>query len=590
MATIHEALLIALDHHRAGRLNDAATLYRRVLEADSGQPDAWQFLGVLHAQSGRAATGRAMLHRAAALRPDGAGTHSNLAGVLQTLGESAAAEASYRRTLRLAPTLADAHAGRASALRALSRADMARDSAIRALALEPAHGEALANAADALLACHQPDDAEAAARRALRMRPDLTAAWMTLGSALTMADRWEEAVPAYRTALALDPRYGEAWENWAALLAKLGRFGESLAGFDRAEALRPSPLLWVTRGIAKMAMARPAEALTDFDRALESRPDDSGLRWNRGFARLLIGDYAGAWPEVEHRRADTRTELPWRTFPQPTWRGEDVAGRTLLLYAEQGFGDTLQFVRYAPLAAARGARVLLEVQPQLVRLLSGLPGVERVFGRGEPLPDFDLECPLMSLPRAFATEPDSVPAAPYLRPDPAQARRWRDRIGDGEALKVGLVWAGNPRFPGDRLRSPRLEGMRAVLDVPGVRVFGLQAGPGRADLEGADLPPGFTDLGPELKDFTDTAAIMANLDLVISSCTAPAHLAGALGVPLWVVLPFSPDWRWLLDREDSPWYPTARLFRQTRVGDWASVGRRVADALRYRQAERQPAD
>jgi len=260
--------------------------------------------------------------------------------------------------------------------------------------------------------------------------------------------------------------------------------------------------------------------------------------------------------------------------------GEDIAGRTILLYAEQGLGDTLQFVRYAPQVAARGARVLLEVQPPLVSVLSGLQGVERVIARGEPLPDFDVECPLMSLPRAFGTTLGNVPTAPYLRPDSQRAAHWRERLRGGEGLKVGLVWAGNPRFPGDRLRSPRLEGLRAVLDVPGVRFFGLQKGPGREDLERVPVPDGFTDLGPEIDDFADTAAIMANLDLVISSCTGPAHLAGALGVPLWVVLPYSPDWRWLTAREDSPWYPTARLFRQSRVGDWADVAERAADALR----------
>ncbi|CAO3429728.1 tetratricopeptide repeat protein [Azospirillum doebereinerae] len=602
MATIAEALLAALDHHQAGRLNEAATLYGRILDADPEQPDAAQLLGVLLAQANQPTEGKRFLRRASVLRPGSAETLSNLAGVLRLLGESAAAEAAYRRALRIAPLLADAHANRAGALRALSRPDEAARSAERALALDPAHAEGLVNRADADVALGRAAAGEAGARRALAMQGGLAAAWMVLGSALCLTNRWDEAEPAYRRAVDLDPRYGEAWENWGALLAKLGRFEEALAAFDQAEALRPGALLCVTRGIAKLAMARPLEAVADFDRALAARPNDAGLHWNRGFAQLLAGHWAEGWPEIDWRRFEVNTALPWRAFPQPTWRGEDLAGRRILLYAEQGFGDTLQFARYAPLVAVRGGRVLLEVQPPLVSLLSGLPGVERVFARGEPLPEFDLECPLMSLPRAFGTAVDSVPPAPYLTPDPARVRRWRERIGAGPeetaresvqermgqgagtrpGLRVGLVWAGNPRFPGDRLRSPRLDGMLPVLEVPGVRFFGLQMGPGRADL---GLVPGsadFTDLGPEIADFTDTAAIMANLDLVISSCTGPAHLAGALGVPLWVLLPFSPDWRWLLEREDSPWYPTARLFRQTRVGDWQGVAARVAAALRAR--------
>ncbi|MCW2236255.1 tetratricopeptide repeat protein [Azospirillum canadense] len=589
MATITEALLAAVDHHQAGRLNEAATLYARILEADPEQPDAAQLLGVLYAQAGHAAKGVGLLRRSLASRPDSAGGQSNLGGALHSLGDAAGAEDAFRRALRLDPGLADAHASRAGALRALGRAGEGAASAARALALDPIHAEALANRADSLLALRRAPAAEMAARRALAVRPAFPEAQMALGSALAAQHRWDGAEVAYRAALACRPRLAEAWENLGALLAKLGRFDESLAAFAEAEALRPGPSLWAARGTALVAMARPAEALADIDRALAARPQDAGLHWNRGFARLLAGDYAGGWPEFDWRRHDQGAEPPWRTFPQPTWSGpgagEDIAGRTILLYAEQGLGDTLQFMRYVPLVAARGARVILEVQPPLLSVLEGMEGADRVIARGDPLPPFDLECPLMSLPRALGTTLDRVPAVvPYLRPDPVRAAAWKERLREGEGLRVGprvgLVWAGNPRFPGDRLRSPRLEGLRPVLDVPGVRFFGLQKGPGREDLEGAPLPAAFTDLGPEIADFADTAAIMANLDLVISSCTGPAHLAGALGVPLWVVLPFSPDWRWLLDRQDSPWYPTARLFRQDRVGDWRTVAGRVAEALR----------
>ncbi|QCO15887.1 tetratricopeptide repeat protein [Azospirillum brasilense] len=582
MATIIEALLAAIDHHQAGRLAEAATLYGRILEADPEQPDAAQFLGVLHAQTGRPADGARLLRRALALRPDSAGGHSNLAGARQTMGDAAGAEAGYARALRLDPLLADAHASRAGALRDLNRVPEAARSAQRALALLPASADALVNLAETALAGRRGEEAERAARRAVTLAPGSPAARMMLGSACAALKRWDEAEAAYRAALDRAPDYGAAWGNLGSLLAGLGRFEEALAAFAAAgERGFSGPSLWSARGNARLAMARPVDALADFDRLLEVRPGDAGMRWNRGFARLLAGDCEGGWPEFDWRRHDARAEPPWRRFAQPTWTGGDLAGRTILLYAEQGLGDTLQFVRYVPLVAARGARVILEVQPPLMSVLSGLPGVERLIARGDPLPGFDLECPLMSLPRAFGTRLDSVPAAvPYLHPDPQRAAAWSARLADGQGLRVGLVWAGNPRFPGDALRSPRLAGLRSVLDVPGLRFFGLQKGPGREDLERVPMPSSFTDLGPEIADFADTAAVMANLDLVISSCTGPAHLAGALGVPVWVVLPLSPDWRWLLGREDSPWYPTARLFRQTRVGDWAEVAGRVADALR----------
>ncbi|MGR0188294.1 tetratricopeptide repeat protein [Azospirillum aestuarii] len=590
MATIIEALLAAIEHHQSGRLAEAATLYGRILEADPEQPDAAQFLGVLYAQVGRPADGACLLRRALALRPDSAGGQSNLAGALQTMGDAAGAEAGYTRALRLDPLLADAHASRAGALRDLNRVPEAACSAQRALALLPASAEALVNLAETALAGRRAEDAERAARRAAALAPGSSAALMMLGSACAARKRWDEAEAAYRVALDLAPGYGAAWGNLGSLLAGQGRFDEALEAFATAERHGFSgPSLWAARGNALLAMARPVEALADFDRVLDVRPHDAGMRWNRGFARLLAGDCEGGWPEFDWRRHDARAEPPWRRFVQPTWSGGDIAGRTILLYAEQGMGDTLQFVRYVPLVAERGARVILEVQQPLMSVLAGLPGVKRLIARGDPLPDFDLECPLMSLPRVFGTKLDDVPAAvPYLRPDPQRAAAWGERLAGGQGLRVGLVWAGNPRFPGDALRSPRLAGLRPVLDVPGVRVFGLQKGPGREDLEGVGMPASFTDLGPEIADFADTAAIMANLDLVISSCTGPAHLAGALGVPVWVVLPLSPDWRWLLGREDSPWYPSAKLFRQTRVGNWAEVAGRVAEALRIAALKTSP--
>ncbi|KAA0582577.1 tetratricopeptide repeat protein [Azospirillum sp. Sh1] len=583
MVTLSQALLIALDHHQAGRVAEAEDLYRRILNADPEHADAMELLGVLAAQTGRFGSAGRILRFAVALRPDGAGGLSNLAGVEQSAAALDNAVRLYGRALRLMPDLADAHASRAGALRRLGRTEAALLATAKALALVPGHADALANRAAALLSSGDPASAERCARRSLRPNARSAVAHATLAAALAAQRRWAEAETAARDSLALDRNAGEAWEVQGAVLAKLGRFPESLEAFTVAERLRPGPSLYAARGTALIAMARPAEAAADFERALADRPQDGGLHWNCGFARLMAGDYARGWPEFDWRRHDDRAEPPWRRLNQPTWRGEPLNGRTILLYAEQGLGDTLQFLRYVPLVAARGGRVVLEVQRPLLPLLEPMPGVEgaaQVIARGDPLPPFDLECPLMSLPRAFATVVDGVPAdIPYLRPDPQRVARWRGRLGAHGAMRVGLVWAGNPRFPGDEERSPRLAGLRGLLDVPGCRFYGLQMGPGRADLADAVLPDSFTDLGPEIGDFADTAAIMANLDLVVSSCTGPAHLAGALGAPLWLALPFSPDWRWLTGRDDSPWYPTARLFRQPAPGDWPSVAGHMAAEL-----------
>lgn len=580
MVTLSQALLIALDHHQAGRVAEAEDIYRRILGADPEYADAMQLLGVLAAQTGRQAAAHRCLRLAVALRPDGAGGLSNLAGVEQSAGALDAAVRHYGRALRLMPDLADAHASRAGALRRLGQVPAALTAAGLALALAPDHADALANRAAALLSCGDARAAERCARRSLGLNARSAVALATLAAALAVQRRWMEAESAARDSLAIDRTVAEPWEVLGAVLAKLARFPESLEAFAVAESLRPGPSVHSARGIALVAMARPAQAAVEFERALADRPEDVGLHWNLGFARLMAGDYRGGWPEFDWRRRDAHADPPWRPFPQPLWQGEPLNGRSILLYAEQGLGDTLQFLRYVPLVAARGGRVVLEVQRPLMPLMAGLEGAAEIIARGDPLPPFDLESPLMSLPRAFATDLDSVPAdTPYLRPDPARIARWRERLGRRDGLRVGVVWAGNPLFPGDEERSPRLAGLRGLFDVPGCRFYGLQMGPGRAGLAESVLPDSFTDLGTAISDFADTAAIMANLDLVVSSCTGPAHLAGALGVPLWVALPFSADWRWLTGRDDSPWYPTARLFRQPAPGDWPAVAGRMAAEL-----------
>jgi hypothetical protein len=302
---------------------------------------------------------------------------------------------------------------------------------------------------------------------------------------------------------------------------------------------------------------------------------------------LMRGDLTEGFAEYEWRSKMEDFPSPKRKFESPKWRGENLQGRTIIVHDEQGAGDAIQFARFAPLLSQMGARVFLECNSQLVRLLSGLQCIEGVFERFAALPPHDYQCSLLSLPYLLGTTLDAIPGqTPYIFAESELALAWSNKLSSHQGLKVGLVWAGNPEFKADRLRSPGLEAFRPLLEVPGISVFALQKGAGRRDLETAQgLPQNFFDLNDQIDDFADTAAIMANLDLIVTSCTGPAHLAGALGRPTWTVLPFSPDWRWMEEREDTPWYPTMRLFRQDTRGDWTTVMQRLTAELNRQSME-----
>jgi len=305
---------------------------------------------------------------------------------------------------------------------------------------------------------------------------------------------------------------------------------------------------------------------------LRRSPRDAVLHNSLGQLLLLVGDFTAGWEECEWRGQ--------RPMPMPRWRGTSFKGERILVHGEQGFGDNFHFVRYAAMVAARGGTVVVATRETLRPLLATVPGVAEVIETGEVAKAIHWHIPMLSLPYIFTTRLDTIPAAvPYMSADPARVGRWRERLAASPGLRVGLVWSGNTEAFYNPRRSPGLAALRPLLDCPGVTFFGLQKGGGRADLEGAALPDSFVDLGAEIADFSDTAAIMASLDLVISPCTSTAHLAGALARPVWVMLGTDPDWRWLLDRDTSPWYPTARLFRRPRGGEWSDVVTRMRAEL-----------
>ena len=454
-----------------------------------------------------------------------------------------------------------------------------------ALAQRPDEAVALANRSAALNALRRFEESLADCDKAIAVKLDHVDAFINRALALKELGRPHEALASCDKAIHLKPDSGDAYNNRGLALFALQRPADALASYERALALDPaSAEACNNRGLTLYELGRIDEARASFDRAVGIRPNFAQARWNRAQAMLLAGDLAQGWCEHEWR-LKAHQELQ-RAFAQPLWLGErPLAGKTILLHAEQGLGDTLQFCRYAPLVAAQGGRVVLEVQKPLVDLMRGLPGVAAVVARGEPLPDFDLHCPLLSLPLAFGTRLDTIPAPiPYLHAPADRAAVWDARLGR-KRPRVGLVWSGNAGHKRDRARSIPLYALMPLFDLDATFVS-LQKEVRAADAAVLKQTAKMVDAGAELETFADTAALIAQLDLVVAVDTSVAHLAGALGKPVWLLLPTAPDWRWLTVREDSPWYPTARLFRQSDTRAWGPVVTRVRAALEEMIASR----
>lgn len=434
----------------------------------------------------------------------------------------------------------------------------------------------------ALFQAGRLDEAEAACQEIERVQGGRHFyAWHLLSVIAAHRGRHEASAEMATRALALDPRHVEALCNRGAALRNLGRYAHALADYERALALAPSHgAAHNNRGVALAALNRHGEAEDAYERALAIDARDDRARFNRGLARLVRGDLARGLADFEARWTGSDTQAGPRKLPAPQWSGrEPLEGRTILLHAEQGLGDAIQFARYVPRVANLGATVMLEAHPALVPLLAQLPGVARTIARGEPLPAFDLHCPLMSLALAFGTTLETIPAeVPYLQAPPDHLDRWRERLGPRSRPRVGLAWSGSTTLRNDRNRSIPLAALDRLRALP-LAFYSLQREVRPADAAALASGPPMQHFGEALADFRDTAALVELMDLVVSVDTAVAHLGGALARPTWVLLPWSPDWRWLLDREDSPWYPTMRLWRQPAAQDWDGVLSRLAPEL-----------
>jgi tetratricopeptide (TPR) repeat protein len=509
---------------------------------------------------------------------------------LRTAGLLDAALSSYEGVLAVAPGHAGALYNRASVLLQLDRPAEAIAAFDRLLAQAPDDPVALFHRGNACMALRRYDDALASFDRALMHDRDAAIVHNRRGTALRELGRPAEALACYERAALCAPPDANALLHRGIALQDLGREAEALECYDRALALRPRDAVTLNnRGNALRELLRPADALASYAQALAQDPGNAGVKYNRSLCRLLTGDFAEGWREYEARWIGEAIDSPKRAFAQPLWLGDaPLAGRTILLHAEQGMGDTLQFCRYAPLVAERGATVVLQVQAPLKRLLGSLAGASALIDGADALPRFDWHCPLLSLPLAFGTRLATIPAnVPYLRATAGSIDSWRERLGASRRPRIGVAWSGNPAHRNDRRRSLPFEQFARLLSLEG-QFVSLQRETRDEDARALSRYTNLAHFGEALRDFGDTAALIELMDLVITADTAVAHLAGAMGKPMWILLPLVPDWRWLLDRDDSPWYPTARLFRQAEAGDWDGTLQRVATALERRLETKGP--
>jgi tetratricopeptide (TPR) repeat protein len=565
-----------------GHRVEAEAQYRQSLALYPDLPAALVNLANLVNENGHADEAERLCRQALRVLPNSAEALNNLGLILKDSGRIAEAESCYRDAIRLRPNFPEPLNNLGDLLREQERLEESERCCREAIRIRPHYASAHNNFGNTLWMFGRLDEAETSYRESLRLKPDFPSGLSNLGTVLIELDRHAEAEAVLRQALSLDPKFADAHCNLGVALIELGQAEEAVHHYREALRIRPSYAeAHSNLGSVLQNRGDLPEAIEQFRAAIRHKPNYPDGHNNLAIALLLAGELTEGWREYEWRWQLKKQRKHVRPFKQPLWTGESTGDGVLLLHAEQGFGDTLQFCRYAPLVAAQGHRVVLEVQRALVPLLTGLPGVERVVSHGDSLPEFDVHCPLLSLPGILGTTHTSIPRGiPYLRANPDAVAAWRTRLSSLPGKKVGLVWAGNPAMAADRRRSLELEQLAPLAGMGGVSFVSLQKGPPAAQ---ATAPPArltLHDWTRELPDFAATAALIEALDLVIGVDTSVIHVAGALGKPVWLLNRFDCCWRWLKGREDSDWYPSLRQFRQTRSGDWRGPIAAVTEALK----------
>jgi tetratricopeptide (TPR) repeat protein len=612
-ASVASHLELGIAHLQAGRMAEAETCFRHVLEKFPTHPDALHLLGFVAIATQRDAAGVELIRQAIRHNRNNPDYHAHLGAGYSNLCQLQEALESYTVALKLRSNVPAVLYSRANVLARLNRLEEALADYERACSLKPDYVDAVNAAGMILHKLGRYAEAETKFLHALRLHPQHLLTLILRGALMRDLTRFDEAVSSLTAAIALKGDVPEALHERGLAFMAIGKFAEAISDFERAVSLKPDfaeaysdlgcafttirQLETATENFRKaleidprhvaalnnlgsvfVDLDRPLEALGYFDRAIEVDQGYAEAHLNKAVNKLRLGDLQGGWIEYEWRWKCPSQNLVDRSFDKPLWLGaEPIAGKVVLLHNDQGLGDALQFCRYVPLLKARGADIILEIDGALNALFAKLPGISRCFAKGARLPTFDFHCPLTSLPLAFSTTLDTIPSeVPYL---PKARDQAGPQLGPSKRPRIGLVWSGNPNHLNDHNRSLPFGELLPLLDGVAAQFVSLQKNARPQDEELLRQRSDVLDLGPGLRDFADTAAVVEQLDLIISVDTSVVHLAGGLGRPLWVLLPYIPDWRWLLDGDYSPWYPTARLFRQTAMRDWAEVVERVRAAL-----------
>jgi tetratricopeptide (TPR) repeat protein len=587
VSTSQQHLLDAVAAHRRGDLDRAEAVYRAILRTQPNHFDATHLLGAVLCARGRNKEAEVTLRRAIALNPKVAAAHNNLGNAVSALARMEESLAHYDRAIVLDRGYADAINNRGNIYLELGRLAEALADYDRVLALNPNNVNALQKSAKGLADLGRYDEALIRNDRALALEANSVEAWVRSGNVHIHLKKPEEALKSYDRALALDPGHLDALTNRSAALEALGRPEEALPGLDRALAAKPlDPGTLNNKATVLKSLGRLDEACELFRKSLAIKPEDAEARTNYAMALLLNGDFPNGWVEYEarwHKKANLHKRPPLKS---PQWSGESLDGRRIVVFAEQGLGDIVQFSRYLPLLLQSGAQVTFLVTDRMLAIVrAAFPGVAVTADVNEVVAsNFDFQCAMMSLPLRFNTRIHTVPdSGPYLRRDENRAAHWRKRLG-ANGFKIGICWQGNPDPSVDTGRSIALEKFAPLASVPGVRLISLQKNAGEEQLRQAafSVETLGSDLDSTRDAFVDTLALMDSLDLVISPDTSIAHVAGAAGRPAWVALKHVPDWRWMLGRDDTPWYPTMRLFRQRQAGEWENVFDRMRKELSAR--------
>jgi tetratricopeptide (TPR) repeat protein len=615
----------ALEHHRAGNLSDAEAIYQNILRRDPHHVDALNLLGMLETQTGEFEAAEQHINQAIAKSPRNEQLHNNLGTVFKAQGKLKDSIRSFKKAVELNPQFADAYHNLADVYDEQGETEEAIKYYRKAISLNPKLTEAYNNLGVTLEDHGKIEEAIECFKKALQLRPDYADALNNLGTAyknngdlkravecfekaielmpgsavlfrnlasvLHDLGRYNDAVGLCKKALEIDPEYSEAYNDLGVFLNDYSTIGEPHEGvrkLDEAilsfrEAIKLNPTsIEAHSNLAGLLIdaGNIDEAATSVEVALRLDPESAQARFNQSLIMLLKGDLEQGLKEYEWR---------WKLGRYPyqnglLWNGDDIQGKTILLVPEQGLGDTIQFVRYTSFLKAAGATTIVKCQPSLFRLLKTCQGIDHVVAEDKDLPHFDTTAPLMSLPYLMKTTLNNIPSnVPYLSPSFDMVGKWKAKLGITNGYKVGISWQGSPEHRNDKNRSIHLSYFKLMADIEGVKLVSLQKGHGADQLR---ENPGVVeileleDMRHENWDFMDSAAVIKNLDLVITVDSAVAHLAGALGVPVWVLIPYGPDWRWMLEREDSPWYPTMRLFRQNELGNWTDVLVKVCESLR----------